>query len=234
MVYSRWAIVATMSDTALRFFLQAIDPDHGCPILEAAFYVDDLSDLRTVLGLCASDDPELRCSYTIDASEVAAVNERFGVAFDPGGREVRLSGWHVLRTIPYLVHTNYELPLLIEGTKPFARIGDVYPPHCHHQEERFDRYVVQGLLHKEIFLRPFPAPQHSKDGRIIEGNREVYYTLKGEEWRIRAWKLIFAASRKSGWNTDFERLEGMLFGYTDWQMDWWIAYIRQRPTWLLR
>jgi hypothetical protein len=25
-----------------------------------------------------------------------------------------------------------------------------------------------------------------------------------------------------GWNEHFERLEGMLFGYEDWQNDWWI------------
>jgi hypothetical protein len=36
-------------------------------------------------------------------------------------------------------------------------------------------------------------------------------------------KLIWHASGKSGgWNEYFERLEGMLFGYEDWQNDWWI------------
>src|SRR5262249_3079971 len=38
-----------------------------------------------------------------------------------------------------------------------------------------------------------------------------------------ALKLINEASGKSGgWNEHFERLEGMLFGYEDWQNDWWI------------
>ena len=32
-------------------------------------------------------------------------------------------------------------------------------------------------------------------------------------------KLIW---RVGGWNEHFERLEGMLFGYEDWQNDWWI------------
>ena len=36
-------------------------------------------------------------------------------------------------------------------------------------------------------------------------------------------KLIWHAAGKSGgWNEYFERLEGMLFGYEDWQNDWWI------------
>lgn len=221
-----------MSDAPHRFFLQALDPDHGCPVLEVAFYVVDLRELRDVLGLCANGGPELGYSYTIDAGELAAINKRFGVAFDPGGREVRLGCRNGLRAIPYLVHTNYELPLPLDGTKLFARMGDVYPPHLHDGEERFDRYVAQGLLHKEVCVEPFPKPYRLKDGRVIAGVREVYYdnTPKGEEWRIQAWKLIHAAARKCGWNDDFERLEGMLFGYTDWQMDWWIAHIRKRRT----
>jgi hypothetical protein len=31
-----------------------------------------------------------------------------------------------------------------------------------------------------------------------------------------------ASSKSGGWNEHFERLEGTLFGYEDWQNDWWI------------
>jgi hypothetical protein len=31
-----------------------------------------------------------------------------------------------------------------------------------------------------------------------------------------------ASSKSGGWNEHFERLEGMLFGYEDWQNDWWV------------
>jgi hypothetical protein len=217
-----------------RFFLQAIDVDLGCPVLEAAFDVADLDELRALLGSCADNDPELRHSYTIDARELAAICERFGVAFDPGDHDIRVERWHSLRAIPYLVHTGYELPLLLNGTKKFARFLEVYPPYSHHHnEELFDRYVAEGLLHKEVYFEPFPEPYTLKDGRVIEGSREACYTPKGEEWRIRAWKLVFAASRKSEWNEDFERIEGMLFGYEEWQMDWWIAHIREQKKALL-
>jgi hypothetical protein len=83
-------------------------------------------------------------------------------------------------------------------------------------------------LHKEVELEEFDEPLRLKDGRVFEGFRTVYYTRKGEEWRIPAWKLISKASRKSGWNENFERLEGMLFGYEDWQNDWWIEHLRKR------
>jgi hypothetical protein len=66
-----------------RFFLQAIDIDLGCPVLDAAFDVAELDELRALLGSCADNDPELRHSYTIDTRELAAICERFDVAFDP-------------------------------------------------------------------------------------------------------------------------------------------------------
>jgi hypothetical protein len=217
-----------MTDAQHRFFLQAIDPDHGCPVLEAVVHVGLLDDLRALLGQCADDDPALCRRYPIDGALLAAISQRFGVALDPGGREVRLVSWHSLREVPYLVHTNYELPLMLEGRKQFARMCESYPPFCHHEEDCFDRYVREGLLHKEVSFEPFDSPQQLKDGGVIEGHREVYYTRKGEEWRIQAWKLISAASRKSGWNESFERLEGMLYGYEEWQMDWWITHLRER------
>jgi hypothetical protein len=217
-----------MLELSHRFFLEALDPDYGCSVLEAMFEVADLEDLRAALGSGANDDPEFRGYYPLDANGLANIAERFGVALDPGSREVRLCRWKALRAVPYLVHTNYELFLMINGTKQFARELDLYPPYSHFQEEMFDRFVAEGLLHKEVFVTPFSAHLKLKDGRTYEGEREVCYSRKGQEWRIPAWRLVQSAFQKSHWNDDFERLEGMLFGYEDWQMDWWIAHIRER------
>lgn len=101
-----------------------------------------------------------------------------------------------------------------------------YPPHSFPGEDRFDRHVAAGLLHKEVELVPFAEPIRSR-GRFFQGYRTVYYTLKGEEWRIPAWKLVAEAARKAGWNDSFERLEGMLLGYEEWQNDWWAAERRR-------
>jgi hypothetical protein len=83
--------------------------------------------------------------------------------------------------------------------------------------------VAQGVLHREVVDEPYDPPYQTSRGQTYLGHRTVYYTPKGEEWRIPASKLIWDASSKSGgWNEYFERLEGMLFGYEDWQNDWWI------------
>lgn len=215
-----------MSSGPRRFILQALDPDHGSPVLEAMFLVAELEDLRALLD-AADDDPELERRYTLDAAELAAINERFGIAFDPEGREVGLGPWQSIRDVPYLVHGGYELPLLLGCRKQLARFSTEYPPDPHWNEEKFDRYVAAGTLHKEVVVEPFEQPHNLKDGRVLEGIRTVYYTRKGEEWRIPASKLVKDAAAKSKWNEDFERIEGMLFGYEEWQNDWWIAEFRR-------
>jgi len=211
-----------------RFILQAIHPDYGCTAFETMFVVEKLEELRGLLGPDAESDPDLEHFYTLESNEIAAINQRFDVGFDPLGRTTCLYKWTERRSVPYLIHTGYELLLMLEGRKQFARMYLEYPPMRHHDEECFDRYVAQGLLYKVVELEKFDQPIRSNDGRLMEGIRTAYYTRKGEEWRIQAWQLIKAASRKTGWNDTFERLEGMLFGYEDWQNDWWIEQIRQR------
>ena len=211
-----------------RFILQAIDPDYGHPAFETMFVVERLEELRSVLGVSVDADPDFDRWYNLEPDELVAICDHFGISFDGQGREVWLRSWISSREVPYLVHTGYELVLMVEGRKQFARMSDAYPPGRHEHEDRFDYYVAQGLLHKEVELEPFAEPVCKEDGQVLEGLRTVYYTRTGEEWRIPAWKMIASAALKSRWNEDFERLEGMLFGYDEWQSDWWIDLYRKR------
>jgi hypothetical protein len=212
------------SPRANAFILEAFDRDLWCPIAQTRFHVANIGSLRSILGATSDDDPELRHSYDLDDEDLAALTERFGVGLDRSLLEsinlvVRLHRLHRLRScVPYLIHTECELPLLLDGRKKLARMSDAYPPMTFDGEDRFDHWVAEGLLHREEVLEPFDSPVK---GYI--GTRTVYYTVKGEEWRIPASKLIWDASRKAGgWNEHFERLEGMLYGYESWQNDWWI------------
>lgn len=147
--------------------------------------------------------------------------EWFGVGLDRSTNlVVRLFRyrWHRIKA-PYLLHTGYELPLLLDGRKKLAKMYHEYPPMTFDGEDRFNHWVAEGLLHREEVVESFDPPPI----RGYLGLRTVYYTLKGEEWRIPATKPIWEASGNSGgWNEHFERLEGMLYGYEDWQNDWHI------------
>ncbi len=170
-----------MPENSHRFFLQAIDKDHGCAVLEASFYVDDVNELQSLVDAGGSDRLEWSGVDQIDQAQLKRVCERYGVAFDPGERMVRVVRWHSIRAAPYLIHTNYELMLLLDGTKKFARELDVYPPARHRNEDYYDRYVFEGILHKHVSLEPFEKPTKLRDGKIYGGTREVCYTIKGEE-----------------------------------------------------
>jgi hypothetical protein len=116
-----------------------------------------------VLGQQADDDPKLQHQYVLDEQELEAVVTRFDVDFDLGqlsseDLDIFLFRPRPLGDTPYLVHTGYELPLLIEGRKKLARISHAYPPMTFEGEDRFDHWVVQGLLHKEEVIEPFDHP----------------------------------------------------------------------------
>lgn len=70
-------------------------------------------------------------------------------------------------------------------------------------------------------------------GRSIEGNsirrrRSAPGAERSQEvWRIEAYLLLWATAEKSGWNAGFERMEGSLLGYEDWQNDVHLARWRR-------
>jgi hypothetical protein len=83
--------------------------------------------------------------------------------------------WCMIRArAPYLIHTGYELPLLLDGRKKLARMPDLYPPMRFDGEDRFDHWVAEGLLHREEVLEPFDSPVRGHLGdRLLhaEGRR---------------------------------------------------------------
>lgn len=209
------------------FLLEAFDRHWWCPVAQTLFAVTDLGSLGAIVGADA-EDPEVRRLYHLDEAELTALTARFGVAVDPaliGSSNVviRLRRWHRIFEAPYLIHTGYELPLLLDGRKKLATMSWEYPPMTFDGEHRFDHWVAEGVLHREEVIEPFDRPF-----KEYLGMRTVYYTPKGEEWRIPAWKLMReTASQADTWNETFERLEGMLFGYEPWQNDWWIEHTKR-------
>jgi hypothetical protein len=213
-----------------KFILTAFDEDQFFPALQAQFTVIDLGELRAMLKMPADEDLEHR-TYWLEPDELATIITAYDVQFDPSQLsascvDFALHLFVAVEEIPYLIHTGYELPLLLEGRKKLAKMYGPYPPMTFKGEDRFDHWVAEGTLHREELrepfheaLKPFLLP-----GNEWEGHRTVYYTPKGEEWRIPAMKLIWQAFNEAGrWNEYFERLVGMLFGYEKWQNDWWIA-----------
>jgi hypothetical protein len=133
-----------------------------------------------------------------------------GISFETGLLEVCLRAWRPTDGLPYKVHTNRELQLMLERRKPFAAFP--LEPNWDGDEEYFAPHVVAGR---------FVRREHAHS----DGRRHAFYALPGEEWRFDAYIEMWKQADKSGWSEELERLEGHLLGYEDWQNDLYIETI---------
>jgi len=204
---------------ARRFVLEALDDTTECPIEEAVFEVDDLEELCTIVGANVADIHLVR--YEPEPKQVRRIKRRFKVAFEPGSLMVRLRAWDRLDDLPYKVHTNRELALMLQGIKPLSIFAGQYPDHPDLEEipERlFDPYVAAGRFVKREYVE-------ATTGREALGIRHVLYALLSQEWRINAMILLLDTAAQTGWNEGFERMQGSLLGYETWQNDIFIERI---------
>jgi hypothetical protein len=193
-----------------QFVLQAYDPVLACPVLEARLRISNISALREILGDAARDDVELTHCYGLDCDELDAVAALSEVPFQPDRQFTMLVPWRWLRQVPYLVHTGFELALMLEGRKPFAAF--VVP----------SQWIAQELSPFAPFAKEGRFTRHSFEKGDIH---EVYFASPGQEWRVDAYRQLLAAG---GWDDDRERRQGELLGYEDWQNDWWIENRKSR------
>ena len=122
----------------------------------------------------------------------------------------------VLRALPYLVHTNRELGLMLRGIKPMAMFSDIagHEPECMIRYHRmFGRHVADGRINRRVIHKPVPQ-------RPDWLSRRVFYTLPTEDWRVDA--MLELIEHYGNWTNEHERRFGSLLGYEDWQNDIWL------------
>lgn len=125
-----------------------------------------------------------------------------------------------LRQLPYLVHTNRELGLMLRGTKPLAYFMDIVgdePDICIRYWRLFDRHVAVGRLIRHEVIEPCPELPQLK-------YRRLFYALPGHEWRVDA--MLTLLSEPGAWSDNRERRFGELLGYEEWQNDYWLTHRR--------
>jgi len=129
-----------------------------------------------------------------------------------------------LRQLPYLVHTNRELGLMLKGTKPLAYFMDVVgrePDVCIRYWRRFDTHVRRGRLKKRELIEAWPDQPRFE-------YRRLFYTLPGQEWRVDA--MLALLHEPGPWSDSHERRFGELLGYKDWQIDYWLMHRQSLTT----
>lgn len=214
------ALTASMEHAA-HFVVDILDPDTRCIVDDLRFSVDDVRDLTAVLTI---DDFGPAVGYDLDHTDLDRIAHRFGVRFPERARTAIIRRRHWLDDLPYRTHTDRELLMMLAGTKPLAVFWEPYPSELcvsSFPETRFDEHVSEGRFVKREYIEPLP----SEDGSAI---RVVLYAVPTEVWRFNAYLLLRRTARKVDWNEGFERMEGSLLGYEDWQNDAFIEAAREQ------
>jgi hypothetical protein len=217
----RWAKMFTGDGSIRRFVLEAIDPQTECVSMEVKFEITEPSEIGDLIGSDAAAAVLEGADCDLEPDEVGKFRTRFNLAFEPGDLTVRLRTTSHLDDLPYQVHTGRELAFMLKGTKPLAAFWGAYPSIPDREEipERlFDPYVAAGRFVKRE--RVFEArPSEVVGGELRHATRIVLYALPQEAWRIDAYLLLQDTAAKSGWNEGFERMQGSLLGYDQWEND---------------
>lgn len=198
----------------VKFIFEVIDVDTTCPGTSFSIEVPHSSVISSLLG---GEKFDADRDYELDAQETARISSHFDLPVGESALAI-LRPRHWLDDLPYQVHTNRELALMLDGTKPFAAFSEEYPLSTDDSaipEQLFDRCVADGRFVKREYV----------ETRILEGYRTrcVLYARANEAWRIDAYILLWHTRQVTGWNESLERMEGFLLGYEEWQTD---AYIR--------
>ena len=133
--------------------------------------------------------------------------------------------------LQYELHTNRELEFMLNKGKPLAHFSDAYPSEPDEEiipELAFAPHVREGKFVMREFVEPMREPAQQSHPHV-RGTRHVFYAQAAEAWRIDAYIMMLAAAAKAGWSEGFERLEGSLLGYEEWQTDLHLERLRAGP-----
>ena len=122
--------------------------------------------------------------------------------------------------LPYRVHTNFELGMMLRAQKPLACFSDWEgPPHPVVQRyfRMFDRHVAAGRFVRRDHATP------GNDKANVPGSWMVLFALPEETWRIDAMIELNKDLTSGGWTAEHERRQGTLLGYEEWQNDIWLT-----------
>lgn len=117
-------------------------------------------------------------------------------------------------TLPYMLHTNRELGLMLAGKKPLAMFVD--------GEGRFPDVVLRylRLFDRHIALGRLVRRDHFSRVNSSYVSHRVLFALPSEAWRIDA---MIQLKESQQWSREQERREGELLGYDNWMNDHWLS-----------
>jgi hypothetical protein len=220
----------TLGTPASRFVLEAVDLTTQCIVRDAQF---DVLNPQVLANLIKMPSISLHRSNFLDPEGVSKINAMFGLSFEITTlMEVTIRQAELIDQLPYKVHTNRELILMLAGEKPLASFmgSPAVADSWEIPEKYFDPYVAEGRFRKHDERHVLSKPDARARNAAV---RHVLYALSGEEWRINEYRSLLQRANMEGWSELLTRKQGSLLGYADWQNDAFIERI-YRPSLLKR
>lgn len=153
--------------------------------------------------------------FYLEKSELDGLSSMLALRFSEPDGDVVLTRSQLIDSAPYLVHTNFELALMLDGRKPFAMFLDEESSGILKEVRAyFQPYVDSGAIIERV------APFVQDKFRLVH----ILYVLPNEEWRFDAYAELMSERR---WTDESEYRLGRLLGYTEEQCQWWITQKRE-------
>ncbi len=212
-------------DQERHFFIQAIDPPSGFAVSEVYCGLVSIEQMQKLLGIGPGDLDNRHINH-LNKGQGCILKKFFFLEFDQGQNDAGLCSWSPHDGLPYRLHPNRELLLMLSRHKPLAMFSEIIATRGNFEkipEYLFDPFVEKGLFIKTEYCEP-----NTTDTNFVRGLRIVLYALLGEAWRIDAYVMVRNTAKKIGWSEPLIRLEGRLLGYAEWQNDAYIASMQAR------
>lgn len=178
-------------------------------------YSFDVRDISDLCGMLRIESFEPWACYELDERDIESLSEAYEIRMERDGLAI-LRLRRDYDEHPYLLHTNRELLLMLEGRKPFSAFVDEDglsgKPSRFFPEAKFDAFVAAGRFVKHEYFEPSEIDAEHQIRRVL-------YAVPKEVWRINAYMLLIETSKSCGWSEGFERMEGSLLGYSSEEND---------------
>ncbi|MGM4908594.1 hypothetical protein [Rhizobium sp. 768_B6_N1_8] len=194
------------------FLLKFLSPETGCSAHEMRFEAP-MEAVAAILNVEMSELAEHL--FYLEKNELDGLSSMLALPFPEPYGEVVLTRPQWIDSVPYLVHTNFELALMLDGCKPFSMFSDEESSGILKEiRAYFQPYVDRGVIIERV--EPFLEGKF----RLVR----ILYALPKEEWRFDAYTELMSERR---WTDESEYRLGRLLGYTEEQCQWWIAQGRE-------
>lgn len=142
--------------------------------------IADSERLKEKLSPDCAEDPDLKSTYyEISRRDMRRIGQICTPPIVPHRMFATIARHAGFDDVPYLVHTNFELPLMLESRKPLAVFSDGYPFDWFDAYlAPFEQFVAAGMIVRRVVDTPMPRRKERRSD--LDGIRSVYFAFRAK------------------------------------------------------